>query len=313
MSTDLIKRAAERLSRERDRSLIEQAAERLRQKQSAPSPTIAAPAASNGTMAALETAPALMPEAPNRRTSKLISIDLGRLARAGMVTSNSGNTRIAEEFRIVKRPLLLKAFADGDQRIKNGHLIMVTSARPSEGKTFVSLNLAMSMASEKNLNVLLVDADFQHPSIPGRLGFTSDKGLLDVLTDDKVDLAEVLLRTDVPNLTILPAGLGHPQATELLASQKMARLMEDIAQRYNDRVVIIDAPPVLASSEPGVLALHVGQIILVVEAESTSRRAVEEALSMVNACQHVSLVLNKRRPWPGSEQFGAYYYGYGST
>jgi receptor protein-tyrosine kinase len=247
---------------------------------------------------------------PAHRTSKLVSLDMDRLRRLGVITPNTPETtQIAEEFRIIKRPLLLRAFGEAGSygHSTNQHLVMVTSARPGEGKTFVSLNLAMSMATEQNLNVLLIDADVKNPSLPRLLGIETGRGLIDVLTDDSLDLADVMLRTEINNLSFIPAGRPHAQSTELFAGRTMAGLVQDIARRYSDRVVIFDAPPVLASSEPGVLALHVGQLVFVVESEVTSRRAVEEALSHLKGCENINLVLNKSRPWLGRAQFGTYY------
>lgn len=314
MAIDLISRAAQRLAGKREASLVERAmAAREAPAPAAeqdvlplPTPAIVQRVNSehvNGN-AVHEAAPAAMRARPR------IDIDLNRLRLAGMVVPNSDSSRIAEEFRIIKRPLLLKAFAKGADRLENGHVIMVTSARPDEGKSFVALNLAMSLASEPNLNVLLVDADFHNPTVPLGLDFKSERGLIDALLDDTIDLGDVLLRTNLSNLTILPAGRRHPSATELLASKRMVQLVDEIARRYADRVIVFDSPPVLASSEPSVLALHVGQIAFVIEAEATGRRAVEEALSMVSGCKNISLILNKRRGWMGSEHFGAYY-GYG--
>lgn len=316
MAIDLIGRAAQRLAGKRDSSLVERAMA-AREAQAATAleepPVVVTPLPSpgmNGVSSAHANGERHIAAASPARSSRTIEIDLNRLRMAGMVVPNSETSRIAEEFRIIKRPLLLKAFAKGPERIDNGHVIMVTSARPNEGKSFVALNLAMSFASEPNLNVLLVDADFHNPTVPLGLDFKSDRGLIDALLDEKVDLSDLLLRTNLGNLTILPAGRRHPNATELLASKRMAQLVDEIARRYSDRVVVFDSPPVLASSEPGVLALHVGQVAFVVEAESTGRRAVEEALNMITGCKNINLVLNKRRGWMGSEQFGSYY-GYG--
>lgn len=315
MAIDLIGRAAQRLAGKRDGSLVERA---MAAREAQAAPDAAALAGANGAAAAplADVTPlAANGERANGaaargRISRAIEIDLNRLRLAGMVVPNSETSRIAEEFRIIKRPLLLKAFAKGPERIDNGHVIMVTSARPNEGKSFVALNLAMSLASEPNLNVLLVDADFHNPTVPLGLDFKADRGLIDALLDEREDLSDLMLRTNLGNLSVLPAGHRHPNATELLASKRMAQLVDEIARRYADRVIVFDSPPVLASSEPSVLALHVGQVAFVIEAESTSRRAVEEALNMISGCKHINLVLNKRRAWMGSEQFGAYY-GYG--
>lgn len=233
-------------------------------------------------------------------------IDLVRLQVAGYVTPQSERTRISEEYRVIKRPLLLNAFARGEHRIPNGHLIMVTSARPGEGKTFTSLNLAMSMASERELFVLLIDADVHRGTLMRELGVKAEKGLVDLLVDDSLTLHDTLVRTNVPNLTLLPSGMQHSEATELLASQRMSKLMNDIATRYPDRVIIIDTPPVLASSEAGVLGLLVGQVVMVVEWGSTTRQAVEQALPLIGTCQNINFVLNKATFYVGSDRFGMY-------
>jgi receptor protein-tyrosine kinase len=191
--------------------------------------------------------------------------------------------------------------------------MMVTSAKPGEGKTFTAINLAMSIASERDLHVLLVDADVQRPSIFQVLGLPPQKGLLDVLSDSSMTPADVLIRTNIRNLSLMAAGTPSLATTELLASQKMVTLMQDIATRYRDRIIIFDAPPVLASSEPSVLAIHVGQILLVVEAGKTGRGAVEQALTHISACPNISIIFNKVDVTSGKDQFGGYGYGYYET
>lgn len=247
------------------------------------------------------------------RRADIVHIDQVRLQLAGCIVPSGERTRIVEEFRIVKRPLLLKAFATGDQRTRNGNLIMVTSARPGEGKSHTAANLAMSMVSERDLNVLLVDADMHNTSeysSMGMMGVTAEKGLLNVVADPSTDLADVLLRTDIPNLTLLPAGTNVMNPTELLASNRMGQLVEELAERYPDRVIIIDTPPVLATSEPSVLAMHVGQLLFVVEAEKTSQKAIESALALLGGCPNINLVLNKAKMEVGGDRFGAYSYYY---
>jgi len=245
-----------------------------------------------------------------KRTSKSATIDFGRLRSVGMVTPFGARSRIDEEFRIIKRPLLLRAFAKGPEAVKNGHLIMITSARPGEGKTFTAVSLAMSIASEPDLNVLLVDADVVRPKVPSVLGLSADRGLVDLIADETLDMADVLIRTNAENLTVLPAGRPHHLATELLASERMARIVEEMAERYRDRVIIFDSPPTLASSVPGVLALHAGQAVFVIEAERTSESAINAGLSMISACKHVGLVLNRIRPSGMREELYSYYYAY---
>jgi protein-tyrosine kinase len=242
------------------------------------------------------------------RTSRKVEIDLDRLRVHGMLAPDAEHSLLAEEFRLIKRPILLKAMEKGPNSRRNSNLIMVTSARQGEGKTFCSVSLAMSIASEPDLTVLLVDADVAKSNLPDVFGFDADLGLVDVISDDSVGLSDVLLRTQLDNLSILPAGRPHHLATEYLASDRMARLVDDIAERYSDRIIIFDSPPVLASSVASVLALHVGQIIFVVEAGGTPEAALDNALPLVSSCKNVSLLLNKSRAIAGTDKFGAYYY-----
>lgn len=248
---------------------------------------------------------------PSGSKSRREQIDFAHLSELGFITPDQEPTRIAEEFRIIKRQLLLKAFGTGDKAIPNGNLIMVTSAQPREGKTFCSINLAMSIASERDLTVLLVDADVARPSILKTLGLPEGKGLVDYIMDENVQLSDCLIRTNIENLSILPAGRAHPLATELLASERMGDIVQEIAQRYPDRVIIFDSSPVLANSAPGVLALHVGQVLLVAEADRTRETQMQESLTLLNGCKNISLLLNKSPFSGGKEKFGSYYgYGY---
>jgi len=308
MGIDLIQRAAERLGQPSARSLVERTAAKLFD-QSAPGEPETSPAGSSGADPASPAASAAAPAQPDSaRPSHRVNLDFTRLQLAGFVTPSGTRTRIAEEYRVIKRPLLLKALATGDEALEHGNMLMVTSANPGEGKTFTALNLALSIASERDLHVLLVDADVQRPSVFKTLVLPEEKGLLDVLTDDTLDLGEVIIRTNVRNLSLVPAGNPALATTELLASQKMASLMHTMARRYPDRIIIFDAPPVLASSEPSVLALHVGQVIVVVEAGRTSQRALEETLNHISVCPNVSLILNKAEVQNRSDRFGAYSY-----
>lgn len=245
-----------------------------------------------------------------RRTSRKVSIDLEAMRSSGMVTVSSERSVIAEEFRLIKRPLLVKAFATGEDKIRHGNLIMVSSARPGEGKTFCAVNLAMSIALERDLTVMLIDADVAKPSIASVLGFEADHGLIDLIADDGLDLADLLVRTDIDKLTVLPAGRPHLLATELLASERMERFVNEIAVRYPDRIIIFDSPPVLMSSVPGVLATYVGQIAFIVQAEKSTEASVDAALGLISGCSNISLVLNRARDLGSGDKTGAYY-GYG--
>ncbi|MGO8754207.1 MAG: XrtA-associated tyrosine autokinase [Gallionellaceae bacterium] len=233
-------------------------------------------------------------------------LDLTRLRRVGGVIPNEEKTQIAEEFRMIKRPLITNAFGKGAGHIKNGNLIMVTSALAGEGKSFCAINLAMSIAMEMDHTVLLVDADVARPSIPKLLGVHAQRGLLDLLLDEKLELSDAILKTNVEKLSILTAGKRSRHATELLASQSMSKLLGDISQRHRDRIIIFDSPPLLLTTEAHVLAAQMGQIVLVVEAETTPQKAVMEALRQIESCDVINLIYNKSRAFAGEG-----YYGYG--
>jgi receptor protein-tyrosine kinase len=239
-------------------------------------------------------------------------VNLARLKLAGALTPDAGRSRIAEEYRLIKRPLLINAFGQGgNPPVRNGNLIMVTSSVPGEGKSFTAINLAISMATELESTVLLVDADVTKSSVVRYLGLEAELGLLDVLRDPKVELADVLIKTDIAKLTVLPSGKGFAHATELLASSSMKAFVEDISTRYHDRIIIFDCPPLLATSEASVLASYMGQIVFVVEAERTPQEAVKDALAHLVDCPHVGLVLNKAPARTAGGDYYGYGYGYG--
>ena len=239
----------------------------------------------------------------------ICNIDLARLRAAGFITPGAADSKLLHEFRIIKRPLIQNALGKSAGPVARGNLIMVTSSLPGEGKSFVSLNLAMSIAMEVDCRVLLVDADVIKPSIPRLLGMQRARGLMDVLTAPGLSLNDVLLKTNVPSLDLVLAGTPQGDASELLASEAMRQLLHDLSTRYPDRIVIFDSPPLLATTESRVLASHMGQVVLVVEAERTTHGALESALSTVESCPVVLTMLNKA---PESESGSYYgYYGYG--
>ena len=254
-------------------------------------------------------AEAPVPELPQRRTTTHVELDLERMQAIGLVTAAGGRTTLVEDFRIIKRPLLKRAFSARKPGDKPGNLIMITSSLPGEGKTYCAINLAMSIAMELDHTVLLVDADVARPSVLRVLGLPAQRGLMDILLDDKMDLADVMLRTNVDTLSLLPAGTSNPRATELLASQTMSSFVTEIANRYPDRIVIFDSPPLLLTSEAHVLASHMGQIVVVVESETTTQHAVKESLRQLEGCSNVNLIYNKTREFPGVEETYDYHYG----
>lgn len=280
---------------EPNRSLAERAAERMAAMKPA--------RASSPPMAQVPSKPPSSGPSPTRIVA---AIDQTRLRTAGFVTPRSARTRLGEEFRAIKRPLLGRAFATSRGPNSHDRAIMVTSARQGEGKTFTTINLAMSMASEPDVHVLLVDCDLHGRDLQRTLGIAAEKGLLDVLADEKSSVADVLVATDIDNLSVLPSGWRHPHATELLASRRMAAIVEEILDRYPDRVVLIDTPPVLASSEAGVIAMYAGQAVVVVESGRTGRQALERALAIVGACPGITFVLNRATEDRGEDYFGTY-------
>ena len=235
-----------------------------------------------------------------------VELDLARLKAEGYAVPADGRSQLAEECRMIKRPLLNNAFGLGATLVPDGNLIMVTSTYPGEGKTFTAINLAMSLAKEIDKTVLLVDADVGRSNIFRVLGTPPAPGLLDVLLDHQLDLADVILGTNVPNLRLLPKGRSHSLANELLASEGMAQITRQLADRYPDRVVIFDSPPLLITNEAAVLSSYMGQIVFVVEAERTAQSAVKAALALLDPEKPIGLVLNKTRKSIGME-----YYGYG--
>lgn len=238
-----------------------------------------------------------------QRPARTVEVDLDRLAAMGYLTPESLRTQIANEFRVVKRPILANVDGRVAGTVDRANLIMVTSSMAGEGKTFVSVNLAMSIAMELDRSVLLVDADVSRPMVMSRLGLPPARGLLDVLTDPSITADELMLATNIDKLTVLPAGAPQGRATELLASDAMSRLLQDWSTGMAGRVVVFDAPPLLPSTESRVLATRMGQVVLVVEAEKTTQKLVEQALATLEACPVVLPLLNKT----SRSEVGAYY------
>ncbi|MEO5364801.1 MAG: XrtA-associated tyrosine autokinase [Magnetococcus sp. WYHC-3] len=248
-----------------------------------------------------------MTESNDPGVRKLVELDLARLKSKGILTPDSGRSTVAEEFRIIKRPLLLNAIGRDGTGVPNGRMIMVTSSFPKEGKTFTAINLAMSLAAEMDNTVVLVDGDVAKPSVSRILGFKARLGLIDFLLGQVSHIDDVLIRTNIPKLMLLPSGQRHQHSTELLASENMRLLVDSLAQSGPDRIVVFDSPPLLVTTEARELARNMGQIVMVVEAERTPIFAVKDALEQLENLEIVGLILNKTRSRSGS----SYYYGYG--
>jgi len=222
-----------------------------------------------------------------------VDFDLAYLKERGFITPDTKDSQIAHEFRVLKRPIIRNAQGRSGATIRNGNLVMVTSSMPGEGKSFTAANLALSMAMEIDTTVLLVDGDVARPSLPGVFRIPPSPGLMDLLTRDDLEIGDVLLQTNIERLAFLPAGSRHRYATELLASERMAALLRELASRYRNRIVIFDSPPLLATAEAPALAAQMGQIVMVVASDSTPRRTLSHALASIERCEVVLMMLNK--------------------
>ena len=231
------------------------------------------------------------------------------LNAAGMVVAGAGSrNQLSEEYRAIKRPILTAIDIAKYDGIKNTNMVMVTSCVSGEGKTFSAINLAISIAMERDRSVLLIDGDVTNPSCGERLGFNAKrKGLTDLLLDPDLNINDVVCQSDIPNLRFLPAGSSAHHVTELLSSRSMAELVEGLSRSFKDRVIIFDTAPMLLTSEASVVADLAGQIVFVVAAESTTQGMVSDALKMVNNHSRVGYILNKTR----KKQSNIYGYGYG--
>lgn len=245
-----------------------------------------------------------------RARSRSLSVDLGTLRAQRIITPSEKTTMMTESFRRVKRHILANVSnpASGPRR----NLVMITSSLPGEGKTFCSVNLAISLAMEVDRTVMLVDADVENPCVPAALGIKEymPRGFIDMIADPSLDVADVLYKTDLGKLTLLPAGSPHAHTTELLAGDATAQLLQQMAARYEDRIIIFDSAPLLVASESCALATHMGQIVLVVEAGRTTENTLKEALSRIESCNVAGVLLNKGPASTGARQYG---YGYGAA
>ena len=238
-------------------------------------------------------------------------LDEDRLIRGGVLAPLDQAIHVADEFRRIKRPIIDNVANHSSATDDHLNLIMVTSAMPGAGKTFCSVNLAASLSLERELNVLLVDADVAKPHISTAFGLADRPGLIDVLEDDDLSIEDILVRTDLNDIQVLPAGRKHSQSTELLASERMQLVMHELATRYPDRLIVLDSPPLLITSESQALARQVGQIILIVESGETTSQEIHHALELLDEDKAINLVLNKSL----HTNTGGYYggdYAYGS-
>jgi exopolysaccharide/PEP-CTERM locus tyrosine autokinase len=240
----------------------------------------------------------------------IVDVDWKRLSDLGFATPGSSNTETIEEYRNIKRPLVNNAFGSASEGITRANLILITSSLPGEGKTFTAINLALSIANERDKKVLLIDADVARPSVSKILGINKSPGLIEYLDEVDINFSDIIIRTSIPGLSVIPAGKLHDYSTELLSSNKMALFVEELSNRYPDRIVIFDSPPLLAATQGEVLARLVGQVVLVVEAEQTQKNVVLESVAKLAACDVVLAVFNKTKKNMDINYYG-YGYGYG--
>ncbi len=239
----------------------------------------------------------------------IVEVDFDLLRDAGLLAPTHQQKHVADQYRLIKRPLLDNISGKSAHRSPDANLIMVASAFPGDGKTFNCINLALSMATERDKRILLVDADVAKPHISNLFGVEKQAGLIDLITDGDLQIADVVLPTNVPGLQLLPAGKRDEHATELLASKRMAAITEKLSNSYREGVVVFDSPPLLLTSESRVLASRMGQIVLVVGSGSTPEHAVLEAIESLDPEKALSVVLNRSTKGFGGSMYGSYGYG----
>lgn len=276
-------------------------------------PSAVQPVVSAAPVAAPVPIPAPAPEvrAPAVLPGTRYPIDRARLRDQGLIVPEGAVSELLEEFRIVKRQLLLQAtelrHAGGGPSAQR---VLVCSAHPGDGKTYCAVNLALAMAAEKESEVILVDADFAKPSVLSALGLPGGPGLMDALADPAIDVADCVLGTDVPGLWVLPAGEATTSDSEYLSAARAKAVLDRLSEGAPNRIVIFDSPPALAASPAAELAKFVGQALVIVRADRTGQGAVEDAVKLLSACSNIQLLLNGVQFSPSGRRFGAYY-GYG--
>jgi receptor protein-tyrosine kinase len=246
-----------------------------------------------------------------RDNKRIVEIDLARLRESGRLPPEHAARQTDEEVRRIKWPLLSSLAGRGSSAPARNNVVLVTSAEPSEGKSYVSLNLALSIVRDLEMRVILVDGDVALPGITPTLGLEGSPGLNDALADPTMDVNDVIYRTTVDGLFFVPAGKWHEHSPELMAGSRMPQIIERLGSRVGNGVVIFDSPPLLATNEAQVATRYVGHVLLVVRADSTEQQAVLDALALVDKSTQVSAVLNGVEASLLSKYYGHYYYGYG--
>ncbi len=255
--------------------------------------------------------PVSVPVRPRASRLPVARIDRDLLRESAFIVPDGPVTSISEEFRIIKRRLLASVLAEANAGLGvAAQRILICSAQPNEGKTYSAINLALSIATERDHDVLLVDADFAKPSILSSLGISGQTGLMDALADPAVAVEDCIIPTDIDGLSVLPAGRQTNMDSEYLASARTLEVLAKLTEGHPGRIVIFDSPPLLAASPAATLAQHVGHALMVVRADVTSERALRDALGLIAGCNQIQLLLNGVKFSPSGRSFGSYY-GYG--
>jgi protein-tyrosine kinase len=236
-----------------------------------------------------------------------IVVDRAQLRANGLLAPDAEERQLAEQYRTIKRPLLRNADAELDPPLVRANLIMVASALSGEGKTFTCVNLCLSIARERDWSVVLVDADCSKPHLTRLFAAENEPGLIDLLRDPGLSFEQLVMPTDVPGLSLLPAGSHDPHASELLASKRMDELCNVLSTDGAGRIIVFDSSPLLLTTEAPVLASKVGQVIVVVRANDTPRQAVLAALAKLDQAKAIGCVFNRTTVAEHAENYG--YYG----
>jgi protein-tyrosine kinase len=233
-----------------------------------------------------------VPVGGKAQPKQIISVDFDNLLEAGVVISEENRGELRDSMRRIKWPVLANAFGEQSETIPRGNVVMVASAASGEGKTFTAVNLALSIAAEKDHDVLLVDADIAKPHVSKAFGIMERSGVIDYLLGEIDGVADIVVGTDIPGLSVLPAGQAHEHASELIASSRMNGLVSELTQRFPNTVILFDSSPLLQTNESQVLSRIVGQVLLVVAANKTPQAAVAEAAKMLGSDRAVNVIFN---------------------
>jgi len=240
-----------------------------------------------------------------------IGIDIANLRKSGLIPDLEQERVVMRQLRAVKQSLLRKIASDPVAPLSVPRTVMVTSGLPGDGKTFTSLNLALSLAREKDLKILLVDADMPKPHITSVLGLKSQRGLIDVVSETDTDVASIVRATSVPGLYFVPAGVVSDEATELLSSGRMTSVVRRLANLGSNWIIVFDSPPTLVTNEAQALAALMSQILVVVRAGATPQTVVSETIAILGASSaSISLLLNDAKSSSSGVYSGEYAYGF---